>query len=134
MLTLLENISNNKYLSTFSKSIAAAGITAEFTGPEAYTVFAPSELAFSKLFNGELPELMQPDHREQMRALLNGHVVEGNYAYNDLVAGKKIVSVNGHILEIAFANGYITVNGATIQERDILSTNGILHSVGSLIY
>ena len=134
MLNLSENISNNKYLSTFSKSITAAGISAEFTGPETYTVFAPSELAFSKLFNGELPELMQADHREQLRALLNGHVVPGSYTFTDLVAGKKLVSLNGHILEIATGNGYVTVNGAAIQDRDILSTNGILHSVGSLIY
>ena len=133
MALLSDTISSNKYLSTFSKSLISASLNNELSADGPYTVFAPSELAFSKLFNGELPELMRPDHKEQLRNMLRCHIVDGLHPFSSLTNGKKLVSVNGRILEIGINNGYVYVNGAAIQEKDNLNSNGILHSVGSLI-
>ena len=63
--------------STFAKAVEAAGMRETLEGDGPYTVFAPTDQAFEQLPESALDELMKEENRDQLKTLLQHHVVEG---------------------------------------------------------
>ncbi|WP_083934963.1 fasciclin domain-containing protein [Segetibacter koreensis] len=53
-------------------------------GKNAFTVFAPADLAFQKLERSEVENLSRPENKMQLSAIMNKHVVRGRFNYGDL--------------------------------------------------
>lgn len=70
---------------------------------------------------------------EKLVKLLNDHVVEGATNFRDLKNDQKLVTANGTELTIKVNLGKVTVNGATLQGRDRIGSNGIMHSLDTVI-
>jgi uncharacterized surface protein with fasciclin (FAS1) repeats len=65
--------------------------------------------------------------------LLNHHVVEGKINFKDLKDGEKLKTVNGKELLVHVKDGHATVDGAKIQDHDVQATNGIIHSLETVM-
>ena len=133
MSNVIDVVVADKNLATMSKSVKAAGLETELAKKGPFTVFAPSEIAFGKLASGVLTDWMKPENKIKFAAILNHHVVDGKTNFKDLKDGQKLVTVNGRELRVKVMNGDVSINGAKVQKRDGEASNGVVHSIDTVI-
>jgi uncharacterized surface protein with fasciclin (FAS1) repeats len=121
-------------MTTLKKSVHASGLDQVLSGKGPYTVFAPTDIAFAKLDKGILDNLLKPENKTKLTDLLNHHVVEGKINFKDLKDGEKLKTVNGRQLVVHVKDGHTTVDGAIIQSHDVQATNGIIHSLETVMF
>ncbi len=131
-ITQLVNVEKN--MTTLKKSVHASGLDQVLSGKGPYTVFAPTDIAFAKLDKGILDDLLKPENKTKLADLLNHHVVEGKINFKDLKDGEKLKTVNGKQLVVHVKDGHTTVDGAIIQSHDVQATNGIIHSLETVMF
>jgi uncharacterized surface protein with fasciclin (FAS1) repeats len=113
---------------TLVAAVKAAGLVEALKGKGPLTVFAPSDDAFAKLPEGTVEELLLPENRDKLRALLSYHVVSGR-----IVLGTRVsTTLQGQSLTIK-TNGSFEVNGANVTAPDIVASNGVIHVVDSVL-
>jgi uncharacterized surface protein with fasciclin (FAS1) repeats len=130
-ITQLVNVEKN--MTTLKKSVHAAGLDQVLSSKGPYTVFAPTDIAFAKLDKGIMDNLLKPENKTKLTDLLNHHVVEGKINFKDLKDGEKLKTVNGKQLVVHVKDGHTTVDGAIIQNHDVQATNGIIHSLETVM-
>src|ERR1700704_1046346 len=133
MSKILDVVIAHSEMSTLVRGVNAAGLEEELNGPGPYTVFAPTNLAFGKLPAGIFEDLLQPENRGKLFDILNYHVVRGKTKAKQFSDGQKLKTVNGQTLSIAVSDGTVSINGAKIQTRDIEASNGIIHSLDTVV-
>ena len=131
-ITQLVNVEKN--MTTLKKSVHASGLDQVFSGKGPYTVFAPTDIAFAKLDKGVFDNLLKPENKTKLTDLLNHHVVEGKIDFKDLKDGEKLKTVNGKQLVVHVKDGHATVDGAIIQSHDVQATNGVIHSLETVMF
>ena len=131
-ITQLVNVEKN--MTTLKKSVHASGLDHVLSGKGPYTVFAPTDVAFAKLDKGMLDNLLKPENKTKLTDLLNHHVVEGKINFKDLKDGEKLKTVNGKQLIVHVKDGHTTVDGAVILNHDVQATNGIIHSLETVMF
>jgi len=133
MANITELVATDKNLSTMLRGVKAADMEKELSLSGPYTVFAPSESAFGKLPQGKLPFLLRPENKQTLNTLMSSHIVAGKTKFSDFKDGQKLTTINGKVLEVKVSNGEVRINGSTIQGRDLDATNGVIHSLDSLL-
>ena len=133
MSKILEVVRAHSDMSTLVRGVNAAGLEEELNGPGPYTVFAPTDLAFGKLPAGIFDDLLKPENKVKLFDILNYHVVRGKTKTKQFSDGQKLKTVNGQTLSIAVSDGTVSINGAKIQTRDIEASNGIIHSLDTVV-
>ncbi len=133
MSNIVEVVVADKNLATMSSSVKAAGLDAVLSQKGPFTIFAPTDIAFGKLETGRISDLQKSENKDALGTLLNHHVVDGLNNFSDLKDGLKLVTTNGRELSVKVANGKTTINGATIQGRDSIGSNGVVHSIDAVI-
>jgi uncharacterized surface protein with fasciclin (FAS1) repeats len=133
MSTIVDVVVADKNLATMLKSVKAAGMETQLTEKGPYTVFAPTDLAFGKLAQGEIIELLKPENKLKLTTLLKHHIVEGRQNLKDLTDGQKLKTLDGKELEVKVNNNFVTINGARLQSRDGNASNGVVHSLDAVI-
>jgi uncharacterized surface protein with fasciclin (FAS1) repeats len=118
---------------TLAAAVTAAGLIETLRSAGPFTVFAPSDAAFAKLPAGTVADLVKPENKAKLTAILTLHVMPGKVMAAD-VRGKKVspASVNGEALHVDGTNG-VTVNGAKVTSADIACTNGVIHVIDTVI-
>lgn len=116
-----------------SRSIKAVELDTELSKKGPFTIFAPTDLAFGKLQAGRMEGLRKTENKEKFTELLNHHIVEGEIKFRDLKNDQKLVTVNGRQLLVKIADGKVTLNGATLQGTDSTGSNGVVHSLDTVI-
>ena len=96
-------------------------------------MFAPTDLAFGKLREGDITELLKPENRIKLTGILNNLVAVGRNNFKDFADGQKLKMLNGKELFVHVSNGSVTVNGARVQARDMHADKGVVHSVDTVI-
>ena len=119
--------------STLVAAVQAAGLVETLKGEGPFTVFAPSDDAFAALPAGTVEDLIKPENKDKLSAILLLHVLPGAVKSTD-VAGKKIdaTTAGGATVSVDGTNG-VTVNGAKVVTADIACTNGIIHVIDAVI-
>jgi len=133
MSNVVEVVVADKNLATMSRSVKAVGLDTVLSQKGPFTIFAPTDLAFGKLDTGRMEQLLKTENKEKLTELLNHHVVEGITNFNDLKDNQKLVTANGRELNVKVADGKVTINGATVQGRDSIGSNGVVHSLDTVI-
>ncbi len=133
MLNIEEVVVADKNLATMLRGIKAAGLENELCKAGPFTLFAPSEMAFGKLVNGKLPELLKPENKIKLIEIINNHIVPGKTNFKDFKDGQKLITVTGKELNVKIKNGTVTINGAKVQGRDNDASNGVVHSLDTVI-
>jgi len=130
---IVDIASSNDDFSTLVAAVSAAGLVETLQGDGPFTVFAPTNAAFAKLPPGTVENLLKPENKDQLIAILTYHVAPGSYPASAL-AGKRgdIPSVQGGRLHINGTNG-VKVNGATVTSADIIASNGIIHVIDTVL-
>ena len=118
---------------TLAAALGAAGLVETLKGAGPFTVFAPTDAAFAKLPAGTVENLLKPENKEQLVAILTYHVVPGKVMAAD-VAGKelKVKSVEGAEIDVKGKDG-VTVDQAKVIKADIVTDNGVIHVIDAVI-
>jgi uncharacterized surface protein with fasciclin (FAS1) repeats len=142
---IVENAMNSKDHTTLVAAVKAAGLvdTLEGTGP--FTVFAPTNEAFSKLPAGTVDTLLKPENKEQLVKVLTYHVVPGKLAAADLVKqikegnGKAMLkTVNGETLTASLKGKSVIIidekgDTSIVTIADVYQSNGVIHVVDTVL-
>jgi uncharacterized surface protein with fasciclin (FAS1) repeats len=114
-------------------AVKAAGLVETLKGDGPLTVFAPTDEAFAKLPKGTVENLLKPENRAKLTAILTYHVVPGKIT-GDRVAGlSSAKTANGRDLKINARNGKVMVDNANVVKTDIMASNGVIHVIDSVL-
>lgn len=133
MSNVVEVVVADKNLATMSRSVKAVGLDTVLSKKGPFTIFAPTDIAFGKLDAGRMETLLKIENKEKLMELLNHHVVEGIKHFRDLKDNEKLVTTNGRELTVKVEEGKVSVNGAALQGKDSEGSNGVVHSVDTVI-
>ena len=117
---------------TLVAAVQAAGLVETLKGPGPFTVFAPTDAAFAALPAGTVEDLLKPENKDKLAAILTYHVVPGKVMSTDLTEGMKAATVQGGEVTITLDGG-AKVNGAVISAADVAASNGVIHVIDSVI-
>ncbi len=124
--------SNAGSFNTLVAAVKAAGLVETLQGAGPFTVFAPTDEAFAKLPKGTVENLLKPENKETLVAILTYHVVAGKVMAAD-VKTMDVKTVNGKELSVAVAGGKVTVNGANVVKTDVAASNGVIHVIDTVL-
>lgn len=117
---------------TLTAALSAADLVATLKGDGPFTVFAPTDAAFSALPAGTVETLLKPENREQLTQILTYHVVPGKVMSSDLRDGMTATTVMGKDITVSMDGG-VKINGAAVTTADIETSNGIIHVIDAVI-
>lgn len=132
-------------LTTLVSAVKAAGLATTLAGPGPFTVFAPTNDAFSRLAPGTVDTLLKPENKATLAKVLTYHVVPGTLTLSDIQAkvtaggGKAVLTtVEGEPLTIELVGGGVQltdVNGnkSYIETPDVAQSNGVVHVVNGVL-
>jgi uncharacterized surface protein with fasciclin (FAS1) repeats len=129
--SLTKIIADSTSFSLFTKALVATGLATTLGADGTYTVFAPTDEAFSRLPEGALAKLMLPENKEKLRSLLLYHVIAGRMFAVDFKDGE-VKTMNGEKLKIDVDGKDIKIGDAKTFSTDVLAGNGILHTIGQV--
>jgi transforming growth factor-beta-induced protein len=114
-------------------AIQAAGLVETLKGEGPFTVFAPSDDAIAKLPEGTIENLLKPENKDQLAAVLTYHVVAGKVMAADVVKLKSAKTVLGKDVAVQVADGKVMINDANVVATDIETSNGVIHVIDSVL-
>lgn len=130
---------------TLVAAVKAAGLVDTLKGTGPFTVFAPTNAAFSKLPAGTVDTLLKPENKAMLTGILTYHVVAGKVAAKDVIklikngGGKaEIKTLAGGTLTAKLVGGSVVLtdakgNSAKVVAADLASTNGVVHVIDSVV-
>jgi uncharacterized surface protein with fasciclin (FAS1) repeats len=120
--------------STLVAAVQAAGLVETLKGEGPFTVFAPTDEAFAKLPAGTVDNLLKPENKDQLVAVLTYHVVPGKVMSAD-IAGKELEAktVQGTTVDINATGDAVMVDGAKVVTADVEAKNGVIHVIDAVI-
>jgi uncharacterized surface protein with fasciclin (FAS1) repeats len=136
--TIVEVAQQTDGFSTLVQALQAAGLVETLQGDGPFTVFAPTNDAFAALPDGQLESLLQPENRDQLRAILTYHVVSGKVMASDVTGLDEATTVQGGAIGIEVEDGSVMLgggqdSGATVVQTDIEASNGVIHVIDAVL-
>jgi uncharacterized surface protein with fasciclin (FAS1) repeats len=116
---------------TLVAAVQEAGLAGTLSGPGPFTVFAPTDEAFSKVPQGVMDALMA--NKTLLTAVLTYHVVPGEIMSSDLENGMSVKTVEGSDLMVKIDDQGVWINNAKVTQPDINASNGVIHVIDSVI-
>lgn len=118
---------------TLAAALKAAGLVETLKGDGPFTVFAPTDEAFAKLPAGTVENLLKPENKDQLTAILTYHVVPGKVTSTQVATLSSATTVNGAAVDIMVENGMVKIDNATVAKADIMASNGVIHVIDAVI-
>jgi uncharacterized surface protein with fasciclin (FAS1) repeats len=118
---------------TLAAALTAADLVETLKGEGPFTVFAPTDEAFANLPEGTVEDLLKPENKDKLVAVLTYHVVAGKVMAADVVKLKKAETVQGSEVRIKVKKGSVKVDAANVVKTDIECTNGVIHVIDAVI-
>ena len=117
---------------TLVDAVKAAGLVDTLNGNGPFTVFAPTDEAFAKLPAGTVENLLKPENKDKLTAILTYHVLAGKVMAADVKTSDP-KTVNGKELAIKLDGGKVTVGAANVVKTDIAASNGVIHVIDTVL-
>lgn len=123
---------------TLLQLLNASGLLKQAYGKGPYTVFAPTNAAFSELPEDELKELMLPSSKKRLIQFLAYHVVKGRLTSDQLKDGQTLTNLTGQVLVVHKQGEDITIKDgrgtvADVVQANIRATNGVVYSISRVL-
>lgn len=118
---------------TLAAALTEAGLVDTLKGPGPFTVFAPTDEAFSKLPAGTLDNLLKPENRDKLVSILTYHVVSGEVTSDQVVEMESATTINGKDISIKVRDGNVMVDNAKVVKADVMASNGVIHVIDEVI-
>jgi uncharacterized surface protein with fasciclin (FAS1) repeats len=130
---IIDLASETSEFSTLVAALQAADLVDVVRGGT-FTVFAPTNEAFEKLPEGTVQNLLKPENKDELVNILTYHVIGGSgYELSELLERNTWSTAAKQDLAIAFKDGRVRVNDATLQTSDIRCENGTVHIIDSVL-
>jgi len=113
---------------TLVAAVQAADLVQTLKSKGPFTVFAPTDEAFGKLPDGTVAELLKPENKDKLAAILTYHVVPGKVMSGDILKLKSAKTVQGGSAPLGLA-----VDNARVVQADIACSNGVIHVIDNVI-
>lgn len=118
---------------TLAAALGEAGLVEALGGAGPFTVFAPTDEAFTKLPKGTVEDLLKPENREKLQAILKYHVLPSSVDLASALSAEKAKTMLGSEVAIGFSKGQVKVNDAGLIDANIKAANGIIHVIDSVL-
>lgn len=130
--SLTSMIGDSVTFSTLTKALKAAGLDLTLGNKGEFTIFAPTDEAFGKLPPEVLTKLMLPENKEKLRSLLLYHVIAGKLLAADLKDGD-VKTMNGEKIKVEVETDKVEIDGSKVFSADVAATNGVMHTIGTVL-
>jgi uncharacterized surface protein with fasciclin (FAS1) repeats len=134
--TIVDIAAGNDDFSTLVSAVQGAGLAETLSGDGPFTVFAPTNEAFAKLPPGTVDDLLKPENKDQLTAVLTYHVVPATVLAADVTAGP-VTTANGATFDVATDGGVTITDGqgsvANVVQTDIEASNGVIHVIDTVL-
>jgi uncharacterized surface protein with fasciclin (FAS1) repeats len=131
MMTIVQKVAGTGTCNTLVAAIKAAGLVQVLNGDGPFTIFAPSDEAFSKLPAGKLEALLSDP--QKLAELLKGHVVAGKIGSAELAGASAEKTFAGTHLKVTRVDGALLIDGAKLVAPDLVCRNGVVHVIDAVI-
>jgi uncharacterized surface protein with fasciclin (FAS1) repeats len=118
---------------TLAAAIKTAGLVKTLSGEGPFTVFAPTDAAFAKLPAGTVESLLKPENRHKLVNILKYHVVAGRVYASDALQAETAETIEGSRVRFSLGSNGLMVNGASVIQPDIETSNGVIHVIDEVI-
>ncbi|HSD47273.1 MAG TPA: fasciclin domain-containing protein [Pyrinomonadaceae bacterium] len=118
--------------STLAAALRAAGLVDALKSEGPITVFAPTDDAFAKIPPRMLSELLQPENKEKLTAILTYHVVPGRVTAHEVANLNSATTLQGEKVNVSKQDG-VRINDAKVIAPDVEATNGIIHVIDTVL-
>ena len=108
-----------------------AGLVKTLKGKGPYTVFAPTDKAFSKVPKATLDALAKD--KAKLRSVLLYHVAKGKLTASKVVKRSSIKTLNGQRVRVRVRDGKVFVGGARVITPDVAASNGVIHVINKVL-
>ena len=116
---------------TLVAAVKAAGLVDTLKGAGPFTVFAPTDEAFTKLPDGTVDALLKDIPK--LKKILTYHVVSGKVKAADFsLTLKSATTVEGSDVKIDASNG-VKINDAKVSTPDVAADNGVIHIIDTVL-
>jgi uncharacterized surface protein with fasciclin (FAS1) repeats len=142
---IVQNALNSDDHTTLVAAVKAAGLVDTLEGPGPFTVFAPTNEAFSKLPDGTVATLLKPENKAMLTKVLTYHVVPGRMDSHDLMKAIKkgdgkaeLKTVNGETLTATMHGKDIILTDekgdqSKITIANVYQSNGVIHVIDTVL-
>lgn len=142
---IVDNAVNSKDHTTLVAAVKAAGLVDTLKSPGPFTVFAPTNAAFTALPAGTVDTLLKPENKSQLTKVLTYHVVPGKLdaaaLTKQIEAGygsTKLKTAAGETLTVSASGKTVTVTDesggtAKVTIADVYQSNGVIHVVDKVL-
>lgn len=118
---------------TLAAALTAAGLVPTLKGAGPFTVFAPTDAAFAKLPKGTVEDLLKPENKAKLTAILTYHVVPGKVMAADVVKLTSAKTVQGGSAKVSTMGGTVMIDTAHVTATDIGASNGVIHVIDTVM-
>jgi len=118
---------------TLVAAVTAAELVDALKADGPFTVFAPTDAAFAKLPAGTVENLLKPENRDQLIAILTYHVVPGKFMASDVTSMSGGETLQGESVTFEVKDGSVFVDNAQVVQADIATSNGVIHVIDTVI-
>jgi uncharacterized surface protein with fasciclin (FAS1) repeats len=142
---IIQNAVNSDDHTTLVAAVKAAGLVDTLQGPGPFTVFAPTNEAFSKLPAGTVDTLLKPENKDMLTKILTYHVIAGRISASDLKKEIKagngeasLKTVSGGTLTATIQGNHIVLKDekgdmSTVTISNVNQSNGVIHVVDTVL-
>lgn len=128
---IVDTAVSNGNFNTLVAAVKAADLVETLKGAGPFTVFAPTDEAFKKIPEKDLQALLAD--KKKLAAVLTYHVLPASVKAADVKDGKTIKTVQGSEVKFVVADGKVKIDNATITATDIMTKNGVIHVIDTVI-
>ncbi len=130
-MNIVETAVSAGSFTTLVTAVKAAGLVETLSSPGPFTVFAPTDEAFSEIPQEKLDALLSD--KEALTAVLTYHVVAGKVMAKDAMKLSSAETVNGQSVDIEVWDGKVMIDGAEVISADVEATNGVIHVINKVL-
>jgi len=130
--TIVDIVVNSPVHNTLETAVIAAGLVDVLSGPGPFTVFAPTDDAFTALPAGTLDALLA-DPTGALTQVLLYHAVAGVALSTDLSDGQIIATIQGQDVTVTINGNGVFINNAQVIVADVLADNGVVHVIDAVL-
>ena len=142
---IVENAVNSKDHTTLVAAVKAAGLVETLQSAGPFTVFAPTNAAFKKLPAGTVDNLLKPENKATLTAVLTYHVLAGRYSAKDIAKAIKAGKGKAEFTTVQGGKIYASMKGKSViltDEKggmskvtiaDVNQSNGVIHVVDTVV-
>ena len=143
--TIVGVAASNENFTTLVTAVKAAELVDTLNSEGPFTVFAPTNDAFSKLPAGTVESLLKPENKGVLTSVLTYHVVAGNFdaasvinavtenggkfTVNTVQGGEIVITVKGGNVMLTDEKG----NSSTVVMADVDASNGVIHAIDAVV-